>query len=381
MTTKQDVKKNILPHSQAKLDLFKGYLEHYLRVLGHADFCKQIHLFDIFCGAGLYDDGKKGSPLLAMDCIRNINKELLNNKRPVKTITLTVNDFDQKKIENVKNNTDLQGIDNCSIEYCNEDANKMLDIVASRVSNYPKDHRNLVFIDPYGYSLIKKEKITHLLTNKCTEIILFLPAMQMYRFTNKALSAKEIPQYEPLYNFIMSFFDNQNTIETKTIFEYIRSIKDALSINRTYFTCSHYIEREKGNYYALFFIGSNIYGLEKMLETKWKLDPVKGKGFNQNKNTMQLSMFEEEMNEYDNLREISYLEEIIYQSIKQNKTLTNIEIYELSVRNEFLPKHANTALENLVKTKKIQEINNSLGYKINNSNYKNKIVTSKFITL
>jgi three-Cys-motif partner protein len=378
---KQDAKKNVLPHTQAKLDLFKGYLEHYLRVLGFADVCQQINLFDIFCGAGLYEDGKKGSPLLAIDCIKKINEEFSGKGKLIKPVTLTINDVDAKKIENVKNNIDLQGVNNCSVEYCNKDANEMLDMVAHRVSSYPKNHRNLVFIDPYGYSLINKDKIIRLLNNKYTEIILFLPIMQMYRFTNKALSEKECPQYEPLYNFIMSFFDNQNSIETKTIFEYIRSIKEALSIKYSYFTCSHYIEREKGSYYALFFISSNIYGFEKMLETKWKLDPIKGKGFNQNKDSNQLSMFNEEMNELDSLREISYLEDIIYRHIKQNTSINNIEIYELTVKNEFLPKHANTALHNLIKNKKIQEIHNSLAYKINHSNYRDKIVTSKFVAL
>ncbi|MDR3285970.1 MAG: three-Cys-motif partner protein TcmP [Prevotellaceae bacterium] len=378
---KLDAKKNVLPHTQAKLDLFKGYLEHYLRVLGYADFCKQINLFDIFCGAGLYDDGKKGSPLLAIDCIRNINEEISNKGKTVKQITLTVNDFDAKKIENVKNNTNLQDIGNCSVEYCNKDANEMLDIVSNQVSQFPNSHRNLVFIDPYGYSIINKDKIIKLLSNKHTEIILFLPIMQMYRFTEIAFQDKEKPHYENLRRFIMSFFGNKNGVEITNVFEYIHSIKEALSIKHSYFTCSHYIEREKGNYYALFFIGSNIYGLEKMLETKWKLDPVKGKGFNQDKNSMQFSMFDEEMNEIDNLLEISYLEDVIYKSIKQNNRLTNIEIYELSLRNEFLPKHAKTALQNLVKNNKIQEINNSLGYKINYSNYKNKIVISKFKAL
>jgi three-Cys-motif partner protein len=373
-----NVKKNILPHTQAKLDLFKGYLEHYLRVLENADFCKQIHLFDIFCGAGLYEDGKRGSPLLTIDCIRNINKEIMNNGKSIKPITLTVNDFDAEKIENVKSNADLQGIENCSIEYCNKDANEMLDIVTNRIADYPHDHRNLVFIDPYGYSLISKNRIIQLLRNRCTEIILFLPVMQMYRFTNKALNENEKPQYEPLYKFIMSFFDNQNKVETKTIFEYIRSIKDALSINHSYFTCSHYIEREKGSYYALFFIGFNIYGLEKMLETKWKLDTAKGRGFNQHKDTMQLCLFEEEMNELDNLREISYLGEILCQNITQKKSLTNVEIYELTLRNEFLPKHANTALRDLVKNNKIREVNNSTGYGINYFHYKNKKIISKF---
>jgi three-Cys-motif partner protein len=248
--TKKDVKKNVFPHTQAKLDLFKGYLEHYLRVLCYADFCKQINLFDIYCGAGLYEDGKKGSPLLAVDCIRSINTEIQDSKKDTKSISLTINDYDSSKIENVRNNVDYKGIENCSITYYNKDANEMLDVVANCVSKTPTNQRNLTFIDPYGYSAINKDKIIKLLNNKYTEIILFLPVMQMYRFTDVALCDTE---------------------------------------NKPHF-----------------------------------------------------------------------------------------EIYELTLRNEFLPKHANGALRNLIKKNKIQDITNSIGYGVSYNNYKNKNQTSIF---
>jgi len=378
---KESVKKNIFPHTQAKLDLYKGYLEHYLRVLGYADFCKQISLFDLYCGAGIYDDGKKGSPLLTIDCIKNINAEIINSGMKIKPIYLAVNDYDTQKVERVRNNINIQDIENCTIEYYNKDANEMLDIVATRVSKYPNDYRNLVFLDPYGYSNIKKDKIINLLTNGCTEVIMFLPVMQMYRFTEIAFIDEERPHYENLRQFIISFFNDLERLKTESIFEFIRSIKEALSINNQYFTCSHYIEREKGSYYALFFISSSIYGLEKMLETKWKEDPVKGKGFNQNKCPMQLSMFDEELNEIDNLREISFLENSIYQLIKLREGVTNIEIYKLSLTSEFIPKHANKALRNLINQNKIQEINNSVAFGINYTNYKAKKVISTFRAL
>jgi len=369
-----NVKKNVLPHTQAKLDLFKGYLEHYLRVLCQAKFCPQINIFDIFCGAGIYDDGKKGSPLLAVDCINNINNEIKNNTTK---ISLTVNDFDDKKLENVKQNISVQIINNCNVEYHNKDANKMLDIVANKVNSFPKNNRNLVFIDPYGYSTINKEKIINLLKGQSTEIILFLPVMQMYRFTDVALQDSENkPQYEHLRNFINSFFNNKIQINSKSIFEYIFSIKEALSINHNYYTCSHYIDRGNGNFYALFFIGSNIYGLEKMLETKWKLDPIKGKGYNQQKDTSQMSLFNEEFDEIDRMRELSYLEEIIYQSISEKENISNNELYELTLRNEFLPKHTNQVLKNLIKQNRIQC--NSSAFGIDYNNFKNKVIISNF---
>jgi three-Cys-motif partner protein len=293
-------------------------------------------------------------------------------------ISLIVNDNNAEKLENVKAKVKFQDIDKFNIEYYNKDANEMLDIVATRILKYPKDHRNLIFIDPYGYSDINKEKIINLLRNNCTEIILFLPVMQMYRFTETAFLHEEKPHYENLRKFLISFFNNPNDLNNDSIFKYIQSIKESLSINDMYYTCSYYIERGKGSYYALFFICSNIYGLEKMLETKWSLDTGQGKGFKQNENPMQLSMFDEEIRALDTLKSISTLEDAIYQKITQNGILTNVELYGLTLKNEFLPKHSTIALNNLIKKEKIRKINNSKGNGINYYNYKNKIVVSKF---
>ncbi len=58
----KNVKNNVLPHTQAKLDLYKTYLKIYFSVLGNVSFVKKINIFDIFCGTGIYDDGKIGSP-------------------------------------------------------------------------------------------------------------------------------------------------------------------------------------------------------------------------------------------------------------------------------------------------------------------------------
>jgi len=86
---KPDAKKVVLPHSQAKLDLYKKYLEHYLRVLSLAQFCTKINLYDIFCGIGLYEDGNVGSPIIAADRIEANNEFLHRHSKPVKNISLT----------------------------------------------------------------------------------------------------------------------------------------------------------------------------------------------------------------------------------------------------------------------------------------------------
>jgi len=89
-------------------------------------------------------------------------------------------------------------------------------------------------------------------------------------------------------------------------------------------------------------------------------------------------MFDEEIKAFDVLQSISTLENIIYQETTKNGNLTNVELYKLTLKNEFLPKHSVIALDNLIKKGKMQRTNKSKGYGINYTNYKDKNVVSRF---
>ncbi|RPE08680.1 three-Cys-motif partner protein TcmP [Chitinophaga lutea] len=344
-----DAKDVVLPHSHAKLELYKSYLENYLRILGLSSWISKVNIYDIFCGIGLYKDGNKGSPLLAVECIKENNALFESRGWTKKQIKLSINDGIKEKIENVKSVLEKETISNCVIEYYNKDADAMLDIVIEEVNAFDKNNRNLVFIDPYGYSQISKQKISEILKRNYSEILLFLPIMQMYRFSEIALSDNERKCYENLRNFIFDFFPIDHKIHKEKIdnvFDYINEIKRALSMGDSFYTCSYYIERGKGNYYALFFISSNIYGLEKMLEVIWKADPRSGKGFKKPSTNMSLfAAYEEEM---DRRRNIEYLKSQTTEYLKfSGKRISNVDLYEFVLRNEFLPKHINAVLKEL----------------------------------
>ncbi len=81
--TVDETKDNIFEHSQAKLDFYKNYLSKYLVVLLNDKYTSEINIYDIFCGIGIYDDGKQGSPIIAIKII----KDLLE-KYPLKNVNL-----------------------------------------------------------------------------------------------------------------------------------------------------------------------------------------------------------------------------------------------------------------------------------------------------
>lgn len=173
--------------------------------------------------------------------------------------------------------------------------------------------------------------------------------MHMYRFSEVALTDLERKCYEDLRRFILEFIPSTDNFSD--VFEFINAITKSFSFSNRFYSCSHYIERDKGNYYAIFFITSNIYGLERMLEVKWKQDPSHGKGFTKKK---QVGLFDDLLIEYDRSKELNNLKTILLNELKVSlKGISNTEIYSLTLKNEFLPKHINEVIKQLKASNKI----------------------------
>jgi len=335
MTKKEDAKRIMLAHSKAKVDFFEAYLQRYLRVLYRTPYVTTINIYDIFCGTGIYENGKKGSPIVTFEAIKRYHEE----KNTGMKIRLIFNDGEVSCVDSVRAYIDAQNQGYCEVIYNTLDASLMFDKVVKEVTGTAPNTRNLIFIDPYGYKEINRDTLLNLLTNKRTELILFLPISHMQRFTQKALASPD-NQYEPLRRFVYSFFDEDHPIhgEKKTVSEYINYIKYALRFKcGDYYSTSYSIQRDSGSYFALFFITSHIYGFEKILEVKWELDELSGSGFIQPK--MQQTLFEEEDKKVQQEDNYNRLEDLLRKYLQ--KPRTNNEIYLHILNYEFLPKHAN----------------------------------------
>jgi three-Cys-motif partner protein len=326
-------------HSEAKVKFYESYVKRYLRILFLSPVIDEINIFDIFCGTGIYDNDKKGSPIVAFDAIKALRSEYGNSK----SINLIVNDGKSSKVASVQNYIESNNDNHCNVEYNNLPAEEMFAKVINSLNFQSKTVRNLIFIDPYGYKEIKKTAIQTLLQNGKTEIILFLPISQMQRFTTKAVESDLEPSHKPLKDFVDSFFIGEHPIKKQTVsaIAYINYVKDALRFNESYYSTSYYIERNESIYYALFFISSHIYGFEKILEVKWQLDEEDGRGFKQPDS--QPSFFEEQEKEIAKNENYHILEKILKKSLLEPKT--NQEIYEIILKSEFLPKQASEVLK------------------------------------
>ena len=347
-----NVKNTLQIHSQAKVGFYKTYLERYLAILCKSQYIKNINIYDVFCGKGIYDDGGKGSPIVAYDTIKKTFESFTFTAET--NITLIVNDISEERISTVKDYIVRNEHPYCSVKHYNLDVDDLFKVIIPAINQSPNDTRNLVFIDPYGYKNIKKELLFDLMKNGKTEVILFLPISHMQRFTNVAIQDEDdIAQYAPLRDFVYSFFPDpehpirQNSVSAK---EYITYISDSLRFGNKFFTTSYFIERDKSNCFALFFMSSHIYGFEKILDVKWTLDEDHGGGFKLPEPTGNL--FANEFALEAKIENAKKLEDILIDFIK--KPRTNNDIYKEVLINEYLPKHATDVL------KKVQEENNKL---------------------
>ncbi len=170
----------------------------------------------------------------------------------------------------------------------------------------------------------------------------------MKRFIDKS---KETDQsaYLPLKNFINAFFsDNQDEIySTMGVFEFINKISMALRVNNLYST-TYYIERDQSNYYSLFFLSPNNLGFEKILEVKWKLDEINGRGFSQIKPA---TLFDDEFKLEDKTKKLDYLKSELKSFLGISKS--NLEIRQFMLLSEFLPKHFVPILKDWLKLETI----------------------------
>ena len=171
---KIDAQKVMLPHSQAKLDFYKDYLKRYISILRLAKFTTSINIFDVFCGTGIYENGAKGSPILAFEAIKESSDNISSFNTQLTPINLFINDLETNKIEQVKEYLQNKTENVCKLEFQNKEAVEFLSDINQKINTQTSKDRNLILIDPYGYKNIKKEYIEQLISNKRnTEIILF----------------------------------------------------------------------------------------------------------------------------------------------------------------------------------------------------------------
>lgn len=327
----KDNPNHLAEHSAIKVKLLHKYLSIYLGIIGNLDYVQAIHLFDMYCNQGFFENNKEGSPVQILRSIKDFFYSTQSKGKTPPKINCFFNDIDESKIkllkEGIAAKKSLYYESYGDLIFTTLDYNKFLERVQEKV-NKMKEEKAFVFIDPYDYKTVKTEHILNLLKNKNTEVLLWQPIQFMYRFTTAPPAA--------LQGFIDEL--SLDTLNVKNAKDFVIKLKEGFQkyVGDDYFVDSFTIQKNANTVFSLFFFTPSIKGFEKMLEAKWKIDAENGNGWNYMQHTG--TLFES--------YKINPLEEALIKYLSQSSR-TNQELYEFTLRQGFLTKHANEVFINL----------------------------------
>lgn len=339
-----DVKIDLAEHSQAKVALYGRYWSIYLNILSRVSSVDQIFLFDVMCGEGIYANGRRGSPIIALDAIEDHYRR---NENTCPNCSIWFNDNGLSEIEDRKYKIDrvreaaatIFCPSNVNIRYTNEDYENILPEILRTVGAAPQS-KGLLFVDPYGYKMIKPAEIREALRNPNIEMLLFLPASHMYRFASKAISAP-FAGGKHLADFLQELFPG-GVPKFSSPEDFITQLQAGFRIflaGQQRYVC-RFTMKHGANTYCLLFFTSSLRGLEKMVEAQWSIDKTFGEGYDPHNTPPMFGAFG--LSDWENELEVF---------IKSANSRTNEEIFVFSLENGRLPKHSNEILRNWLKTR------------------------------
>lgn len=323
----------LLEHSEAKVKLLGEYLDRYLNIISNDRLTQAIHLYDLFCGEGLYENGGEGSPLIILKAVKElhfINKAKNNVIPPVNILFNDKAKFKVDKLKQVIASKKLYYPEFGKLDFSSFDYENLLPTVVQKCLHL-RNEKAFIFIDPYGYKHIRASDIKRLMSSKKAEVLLFLPTQFMYRFDENGTPESLIDIIDEVAGY--------DYWSTSSAHDFVAKFTEGLRsfMGDEYFVDTFLIQKDKNTLFCLFFFTSHIKGFEKMLEAKWKLDEDMGIGFRYD--AAKLSLFG--MNAATHP-----LESKLISFIRQN-TPHNSDIYKYTLQSGYLPAHANKVLESL----------------------------------
>lgn len=361
----KDSQINMYDHTEIKVRLLTLYLERYLNVLNQSPYTDDVNVYDLFCSEGIYENGGKGSPICILEVIKGIYEDNIK-KGKVGKFNCLFNDNDVEKIAKLKESVtrlNLHSPHTGRLDYAEKEYKDILNDVVNEIKGF-HTKKGFIFIDPYGYKDIQVKDIKELLKSKKTEVLLFLPTQFMFRFEKNGTP-------KCLKDFISELLPAEEWPTSATGLGFIDNLKDAFrkSIGNDYFIDSFIITRDKNQFFCLFFFTSHIYGFDRMLDAKWKIDEEEGRGWNYEDD----SLFSQAMKTPNTIKFERKLAEFLGTVERSNS-----EIYVFTLHHGHLPKHATQVLarfqadNKLIVTAKNGNIARKGSFYINYKDYKSE---------
>lgn len=266
-------------HTLAKHEILKEYLNAWIPILGTTS--NRIIFLDGFAGPGIYKNGEKGSPIIAIKTAIEHSKLkyvseirfafIENNKERSEILQQTIDE----EFPKLPSNVHVQVISGDFVKSLTE----TLDNIEENGENLAP---TLAFLDPFGYSKIPFDLITRILSYRRCELFLTFMSGFVNRFLDKShesaidglygtktwREARDIKSKDERLNFLLDLYVEQ--IHSKGI-RFVRPFTMMDSSRRTIyhlvFATNHHKGMDAMKKAMLKVVGNGTYTFSDKIDT------------------------------------------------------------------------------------------------------------------
>lgn len=340
--------KKLDPHSEAKIDLICNYLAKQFNILKRSNYFDTVTIYDLFCGEGLYEDGKFGSPIRLIETLYkhynfkdnqtqkgNLKFNFCFNDAGVSSIDKNIKKVDRvnrvisEKFPNYQNK--------CNISFKNLEADEYI----KEMKGSSSSEIRTIILDPWGYTQFDYNILKQVIDRR-TELIIFIPVSNIWRFLGATINNESDYNVEAINQFVSTLWIHSNP-RSKNKDDFFIELSDKIKefLGYKYNNFFQFTPGNSGQKYGLFLFSNNYRGYTKMLESMWEVDKENGRGFYTNSS------------DTDSLFSPIYLstfDTVLEKYLKENQSITNKELQEfITINLKHLPKHANEVMTKMLK--------------------------------
>ena len=278
------------PHTRAKHEILKRYLQAWMVILSQGRFPEILYI-DGFSGPGEYVDGEVGSPIIALDTALSYNPPLR-----AKVHFLFV-DRDGERADHLRGLVERRSLpSNFSILI--EGGVTFEDAFQKRAPGFMRNGRMMptfAFIDPFGWKGVPFSLVSRVLAQKNSEIFVNFMYEEVNRFISHPDQTGNFTTFfgTDVWSRCASEVDPQR--RNRCLHDlYLRQLLD--SAKAKYVRSFEMSNQRDVTDYFLFYATNSLLGLKKMKEAMWKADESGEFRFSDATNPNQLILFEKAPN-------------------------------------------------------------------------------------
>lgn len=280
--------------------LLTEYIKNWGNAIGlatNSKYIPEIHFVDGFAGRGYFEDGNKGSPLIAIENLQDMqytfeqNYKKFNSSFVIHLVELKKDYIDFIKV-NIKNYSKYPEL---IYLYHGKFEDKL-----SLLLNQTVGHPALYFIDPFGYKGVRMNDVVKIISHQSHEVLINVMTISLVRNITIEENSKELCNFFGLDDIDQNIVDYMNMVieakmneskplhtkllklEDKILELYIEQVKKRIPDKKLYFLKKRiYSGLNPKVYFHLLFITGHRRGLVEMKKAMVNFDLIRDKIENQ----------------------------------------------------------------------------------------------------